>query len=153
MFIEPEHSLLHLGAANHGVLSQNCGRHPQDRPAAEPPPLNQADHHPHILDHQRVPPVAAAPGGRCSGPIAGRHWRAVFAGPALVEPALDAFTLGTAIIGGTALRGSPLALDLPTTKRATQIPASGIARMRKKENAAVPAPGQAGAQMRLGPQH
>jgi hypothetical protein len=71
----------------------------------------------------------------------------------LIEPALDAFTLGVAIICSTALRGSPLAMGFPATKRATQILASGIARMRQEENAAVPAPGQAGAQVRLGPQH
>jgi hypothetical protein len=71
----------------------------------------------------------------------------------LIEPALDVFALGVAIIGGTALRGSPFAMGFPATKRTTQIPASGIARMRQEENAAMPAPGQAGAQVRLGPQH
>ena len=54
MFIEPEHSLIDLAAASYGVLSQNFRQHLQDRSAADPPALNQADHHPHVLDYRRV---------------------------------------------------------------------------------------------------
>ena len=43
-------------------------------------------------------------------------------------------------------------MSLPATERTTQIMTAGIARMGQEENAAVPAPGQAGSQMRLGPQ-
>ena len=69
----------------------------------------------------------------------------------MVDLTLDAFPLGIAVIGGTALRRSPLAMSLPATKGATQIVAARIARMGQEENAAVPAPGQALAQVRLGP--
>jgi len=62
----------------------------------------------------------------------------------LIDLALDAFTLGVAVVGGAALRGSLLAVGFPATKGATQVVASGIARMGHEENAAVPAPGQAG---------
>jgi hypothetical protein len=140
---------LDLGAPNHGVLSQMFIQHPQERSTADSPRLHQADHHPDILDRRQVPLGGAALGGRCSGPLAGGLGSAVFAGPALIEPALDAFALGVAVIGSTALRGSPLAVSFPATKRVTQILASGIARMRQEENAAVPASDQAGAQVRL----
>src|ERR1035437_2259586 len=92
---------------------------------------------------------------RCRGSrsVAGGFRGAVLARPALIELTLDAFTLGVAVIGGTALRGSPLAMGLPATKGATQVLAAGIARVGQEENPAVPAPGQAGAQERLGVQH
>jgi hypothetical protein len=153
MFIEPEHSLIDPPAPNHGVLSQNCGEHLLDRPAADPSALHQAGHHSHVLDYRRVVWPGAGSDGRGAGPVAGGLRGAVFAGPTLIEPALDVFTLGIAVIGRTALRRSPFAMGLPATKRATQIPAADVARMRQEENAAVPAPGPAGAQDRLGPQH
>jgi hypothetical protein len=41
----------------------------------------------------------------------------------------------------------------PTPEGTTQIVPTGIARMGHEENPAVPTPGQAGAQLRLGAQH
>jgi hypothetical protein len=71
----------------------------------------------------------------------------------LIEFALPLFTLGIAVIGGAALRRSLLAVGLPTTKGPTQVMPPGIAGVGQKENTTMPAPGQAGAQVRLGSQH
>ena len=68
---------------------------------------------------------------------------AVLARPALIDLALDAFTLGVAVVGGAALRGSLLAVGFPATKGATQVMAAGIGWVGQKENPAVPSPGQA----------
>ena len=51
------------------------------------------------------------------------------------------------------MRRSPLAMGFPATKGATQVMAAGIGWVGQKENPAVPAPGQAGAQERLGVQN
>jgi hypothetical protein len=71
----------------------------------------------------------------------------------LIEIALPLFTLGAVVVIGAALRGAFLAMGLPAAERTTQVVAAGVARMGQEENAAVPAPGQAGSQVRLGPQH
>jgi hypothetical protein len=70
----------------------------------------------------------------------------------LVELALNCFTIGVAVIGGTALRRSQLAMSFPATKGATQIMSAGIAWVGQEENPALPAPGQTGPQVRLGAQ-
>jgi hypothetical protein len=54
---------------------------------------------------------------------------------------------------GTALRRSLLAVGRTAAERTAQVVPMGIARVGQEENAALPAPGQAGAQMRLGVQH
>jgi hypothetical protein len=152
--MEPSHSLIDPALAHQGVLSQFSREHPEHLAAADPPAFNQAGEHPHILDQLRVPPGAAAllgwPG---SGRVGrGLGW-AILARPALIEVALLAFALGFAVISGAALRRSLLAVGLPAAKRTAQVLPIGIARMGQEENATVPAPGQAGAQMRLGPQY
>ncbi len=151
--MEPGHSLIDLAAAAHGVLSQFSRQHPQHLPAADPPPLDQAAGHPHVLDHPRVPPGTTTLGRRSSEAGARGFWKAVLAGAALIDLALPLLAGGTAIIGGAPLRRGPLTVRLPATKGTAQVVPTGIAPVGQKENAAVPAPGQAGAQMRLGPQH
>ena len=49
--------------------------------------------------------------------------------------------------------GSLLAVSHPAAEGTPQVAPPGIARMSKKENAAMPAPGQAGTQERLDSQH
>ena len=71
----------------------------------------------------------------------------------MIELALDAFALRVAVIGRAALRGSLLAVGFPAAEGATHIMAPGIARVGEEENAAMPAPGQAGTQIRLGSQN
>jgi hypothetical protein len=68
----------------------------------------------------------------------------------LIEVALFALALGFAVVSGTALRRSPLAVGRTAAERTAQVAPMGIARVGQEENAALPAPGQAGAQMRLG---
>lgn len=137
--MEPGHSLIDPALAHQGVLSHFSRQHPEHLPPADPPALNQADEHPHILDHQRVPLGAPAPRG--TRPLTGRFRGAVLARPALIELALDAFTLRVTIIGGTPLRRSLLAMRLPAAEGTAQVAPAGIARVGQKENATVPAPG------------
>ncbi len=71
----------------------------------------------------------------------------------IAEGALLDLTVGVAVAGGTAPSGLLLAVGLPAAKGTTQVLPAGIARMGEQENTAVPAPGQAGSQVRLGAQH
>ena len=151
--MEPGHSLIAFAAAGHGVLSQIARQHPEHLAAADPPAFNQADDYPYVLDQQRVPPGAAAPGRPGSGRIGDWLGWAILARPTLIEVALLALSFGLAVESGTALPRSLLAVGLPATEGTAQVVPTGIARVGQEENAAVPAPGQAGAQMRLGPQY
>jgi hypothetical protein len=51
------------------------------------------------------------------------------------------------------LHGALFAVGLPATKGTPQVIAAGISRMREKQNPAVPAAGQASAQVRLFPEN
>jgi hypothetical protein len=150
--MEPGHSLIAFAAAGHGVLSQIASQHPEHLAAADPPAFNQADDYPYVLDQQRVPPGAAAPGRPGSGRIGDWLGWAILARPTLIEVALLALSFGLAVESGTALPRSLLAVGLPATEGTAQVVPTGIARVGQEENAAVPAPGQAGAQVRLGVQ-
>ena len=153
MFLKTEHSLIDPAAANHGVLSQISREHPEHLAAADPPAFNQAGDHSHVLDQERVPPGAAALGHSGPGRMGrGLGW-AILTGPALIELAFLALALGLAVEGGAALRRSLLAVGFPAAKGATQVMATGVARVGQEENPAVPAAGQAGSQVRLGVQH
>jgi len=150
MFIEPEHSLIDLAATDHGMLSPIFGGHLQNRPPFDLPPLYQADHHPHVLEDHRVgldgsrlARGSSAPG---SLPPAG----CLLVTSALIEIGLLFLAPGLPVISGSALCGGLLAVSLPATEGTPQIAPSGITGVSKKENATVPAPGQAGAQVRLG---
>ena len=57
--MEPKHSMIDLAAANYGVLSQILCQHQPHLAAANPAALNEADHHPHVLEHLRGWPGAA----------------------------------------------------------------------------------------------
>ena len=72
---------------------------------------------------------------------------------ALVEVGLFSLTLGFTVIGSTALGGLLFAMSFPAAKGTAQVVSPRIARMSEEKNAAVPAPGQAGTQVRLGSQH
>ena len=129
--MEPGHTLIDLGAAAHAVLSQNFAEHLEHPAAADPSALDQADDHPHVLDHQPIPSVAAPAGAavaagrpltpRGSRPLAGGRRGAVLAGPALVEVALLALALGVAVVSGAPLRGGPLAMGLPAAEGTAQV--------------------------------
>ena len=71
----------------------------------------------------------------------------------MVEGALLDLAVGVAVVGGTAPSGLLLAVALPAAKGTTQVVAAGIAWMGEQKNTAMPAPGQAGSQVRLGAQH
>jgi len=73
-----------------------------------------------------------------------------FGNSALVKVALLFLALWIAVVGDTPLRGLLLAMGLPAAKGTTQVAATGIARMSEEEYTAMPAPAQAGSQVRLG---
>ena len=153
MFIKPEHSLIDAAAASHGVLSHIFSHHLQDRPAAYPAAFNQADDHPHVFDDHRIGLDRRRLARRsfALGSLTPVVW---LLGPAaLIEVRLLSLAHGITVIGGAALGGDLLAVSLPTAEGAPQVVAPRIARVGKEENAAVPAPGPAGTQVRLGPQH
>ena len=153
MFIEPEHSLLEPGPANHGVLSLIFGYHLQDRPPADPPALDQADHHSHVLDKHRVGPDHRRFARRNFAPGSPTPVPRLLRTSALIKGRFLSLALGSTVVGGTALCGSLLAVSLPAAEGTPQVAAPGITPMSKKENATMPAPGQAGTQQRLGSQH
>jgi hypothetical protein len=71
----------------------------------------------------------------------------------LIEGGLLLLALGISVIGDTTPGGLPFAVGFPAAEGATQVMPPGITRVGEKENAAMPAPGQAGSQERLGPQN
>jgi hypothetical protein len=142
--------MIDFSAPAHAVLSQNSLEHLPDLFLAHRASLNQADHHPHMLDHRLEPLGRVVLGGRDHrpdrlGPICGR-----FGDSALIKVALLFLALGVAVVGDTPLRGLLLAMGLPAAKGTTQVLAAGIARMGEEENTAMPAPTQTGSQVRLG---
>ncbi len=151
--MEPGHSLIEFAAAGHGVLSQIARQHPEHLAAADPPAFNQAGDYPHVLDHQPVPPQAAALGRPGSGRVGSWLGWTILARPTLIEVALLALSLGLAVESGTTLPRSLLAVSLPATEGTAQVVPTDIARVGQEENPAVPAPGQAGTQLRLGVQN
>ena len=142
--------MIDFPAPAHAVLSQNSLEHLPDVCVAYRASLNQADHHPHMLDHRLGPIGPLVPECRGhrpdrSGPICGP-----FGNSALVQGALLFLALWVAVVGDTPLRGLLLALGLPAAKGTTQVAATGITRMGEEENPAMPAPAQAGSQVRFG---
>ena len=142
--------MIDFPAPAHAVLSQNSLEHLSDLFLAHRASLNQAHHHPHMLDHRLGPlgrVVLRCRGHRPdrAGSICGH-----FGSSALVKVALLFPALWVAVVGDTPLRGLLLAMGLPAAKGTTQVVATGIARMGEEEYTAMPAPAQAGSQVRLG---
>ncbi len=155
--MEPKHSMIDLAAANYGVLSQILCQHQQHLAAANPAALNEADHHPHMLEHLRGWPDGADFGHGCPGPTSrGRRRcsRRAFATSALINILLPFFSFLVAVIGAAAPNGLLPAMRLPAAKGASHFVALlHIAGMSQKENAAVPAASPAEAQVSSGPQN
>jgi hypothetical protein len=133
VFVEPEHSLIDRLAPRQGVLSQNLGQHPEHLPAADPPALNQTDHHPHMLEYRRVGPdralldsvefgpVPGTLGRRRHGPLAGLAWRQATA--ALIELFLGLFASLALVISLAPALGSHVATLRPATEGTPNLPA------------------------------
>ena len=151
MFVEPEDSVIDFPAADHGVLSQNSTEHLEDLCPAHRSSLDQADHHPHILQHQQIPPERTLLRDRDAARTT-RGAITVRLGPSApgIECALLALAERVTVIGDTAHSGLPFAVSAPAAKGTTQVFATRITRMREKKDPAMPAPGQASSQQRLG---
>jgi len=136
-------------------LSQNSLQHLQNLPPPHPPAFDQADHHPHILDHGLIPLGEnwlrfRPPGFESLRQLRGRDWRSPF----LVEGALLGLAPGIPVILNAPARGLLLTMGLPTTKGTAQVVATvGVAWMSQEKNAAMSAPGQADSQAGLGAQN
>lgn len=144
-------------AAHQAVLSQIVGQHRQHLARADPAAFNEADHHPHMLEHQRAGPGRADFGSTGAGLRGeGLGWRRLraLATSALIEVALLPFASWITVVGDAAPNGLRSAMRLPTTKGAPHFVAlHGVARMRHKENAALPTTSPAASQVRLGAQN
>jgi hypothetical protein len=131
--VEPEHSLIDLPAPRQGVLSQNLGQHQEHLPAADPPALNQTDHHPHMLEYHRVgpdralldsgglEPVPGTLGRRSRGSLAGLARRQATA--ALIELSLGFFASLALVISLAPAPGSRAATLRPATEGTPNLPA------------------------------
>ena len=138
--MEPDHSVIDFPEADQGVLSQNSLQHLEDLCPAHRASLDQADHHAHILQHQRIPPGAARRPAGC-GAIAVRLGLCALS----IECALLVLAHRITVIGDTASSGLPLAISCPAAKGTTQVFTTRITRMSQKKDPAMPAPGQASA--------
>ena len=149
--MKPEDSVIDFPAADHGVLSQNSTEHLEDLCPAHRSSLDQADHHPHILQHQQIPPDRTLPRDR----DAARKTRGAITirlGPSApgIECAFLVLAKRVTVIGDTAHSGLPFTVSAPAAKGTTQVFATPITRMRQEKDPAMPAPGQASSQQRLG---
>jgi hypothetical protein len=146
MFMEPEDSVIDFPAADHGVLSQNSTEHLEDLCPAHRSSLDQADHHPHILQHQQIPPDRTLLRDRATR-------GSIYVRPGPSAPGIECALLVLAgpipVIGDTAHSGLPFAVSAPAAKGTTQVFATCITRMRQEKDPAMPAPGQASSQQRL----
>jgi hypothetical protein len=140
-----------LGVA---VLSQIFPEHLQDLGPAHRATLDQAHHHPHILQQERIARRGVAPGNRDAG-----WWRrrglglSVSPAALLVEVAFLLLARGGAIVSQTPDGGLPLTVSFPAAKRTTQVLPTTITRMSEEKDSAMPAPDQAASQVGLGPQN
>ena len=146
-FMQPGDSLIDPSLAGHAVLSHGPGEHLHDLCQTEPAPFDEAGHHPDMRQDGAGPgqPRLSAQGRSCRRDHLGRDgWFT----PLGVLLAL--LLLIRAIVGDTAAGRLAFAMGFPTAEGAAQIPALGVAPVREKENAAVPAAFQALAQSSLG---
>lgn len=153
--------MVDLSAAAYAVLSQNFGEHLPDILPAHPPAFDQANHHAHMRHHRRRPRLGWC--GPCRQVWAGFRGRGLFLRSrrlrigrphrrpafAVLDPLL-ALALLSPVVGDTALGGPLLAVGLFAAEGTAQVVATDIAWMGEEENAAMPAPGPAGSQVRLG---
>jgi hypothetical protein len=153
--MQPVHSVIDFSAAGHGALSPNALEHLEDLGAADRSSLDQADHHPHIRQHPRVPRDSTAVlrardvgRARCGArPVRFEP------GALAVEGALFLLAGRVPVIGDAAARGLLLAMSAPAAKGTPQVFATGITRVREKKDPAMPAAGQASSQPGLGSEH
>ena len=158
MFIEPGHSVIDPAPPAYALLSQNVRQQLPDLRATDVPPFDPTDDHPDMR-HDRLRPQGARRLGRWV--LGGCRWRRCLAaargGAALVEVPLLLAPFRALVVGEAAGARLLLAVGFPATKGTAQvlarapgqILAPGIARIREKEDPAVPTAGQAPSPVRL----
>jgi len=153
--------MIDLSATAYAALPQNAEQHLPELLQADRTRFDQADHHPHLLDQLRVLRLGQSRGDLGGARSTGWLWRGrrrwvaqdldLAALPLVLAPLVLA-PLGVLVIGGAAPNGLPPPVLLLAAKRAAQVAAPGVAGMREKKDAAMPATAQALAQVRLGAQ-
>jgi len=138
--------LIDAPPSDHGVLSHPPGEHLQNLRHAHPPPLDQAKDHAEVLDYRPRP----RPRWLSRRRRLGRRGRGGTFAALGVEFALLVLTLFVLVVGRAAAIGLTFATGFPASEGTTQIAAPRIARMREKENPAVPTARPAPAQLRPG---
>lgn len=130
------------------MLSQDPPPHRHHLRPTDPTLLDQPDDQAEIIEHP------SGPGDGARRPRADRRLdrNGGLAPPGILRPLLLPTHFVT-VVGDTALGGRSLTVRLPTPEGAAQIPAPRVARVREKENPAVPTASQAPAQRRPGADH
>jgi hypothetical protein len=133
-----------LAPPAHGVLSQNFRQDLDHLAAADPPAFNQAERHPHMGHDDGGELVRDCNFGRGAFLVsAGRL-------SALVEIAFLQLAFTLTVVSDTSSGGLLPAVRLPAAKGTAQVVPASIPEVGEEVDAAVPATGQAPAQMRLG---
>jgi hypothetical protein len=146
--MQPGDSLVDPPRADHAVLSQGPQQHRHHLRQTHRTPLQETGHHAQLREHW------PGPGRRELGHRRRRRWRASRGFAALgVERPLLLLARLIPVVGRTALAGLMPAMRLPTAEGTAQIATPRVARVREKEDPAVPTAGQAPAQPRLGAEH
>jgi len=141
------HNIVDSLPADEAGLSQSPPEHPQNLLQAHPPPLDQARHHPHMLDY--LPRPLAGVGLRLLRSIRCHPFSPAFP---VLDPLLLLALIG-AVIGDTSARGALFAVGLSAAEGAPQVLSAGVAWMGEEEYPAMPAALQAPSQVGMGSQN
>jgi hypothetical protein len=139
--------MIDFDAAAHAVLSQNSLEHLGNLSPADRSVLNQAADHAHMFDYRHRPVVRLVTWNF------GRIVRTNCCPAFIILLALLDLPILPPVVIDAALGGTLSAVSILAAKGTSQVRTTGVARVRQKENAAMPAPGQAGSQTRLGSQN
>jgi len=176
--MQPSESMIEPAAAGHGALSKNSPEHLEDLCRTHWAALDQADHHPHIVD--QIPRRHFGHGVRALRSVRRKGWTSRcrlcrrrfvflhrgFGGIFMVilsrRPQSALFLLAlvltplvfppllSAVVIATPPVGLLASVGFSAAERAAQIATPGITRMSEEKNAAMPAPTQTFAPERLG---
>jgi len=141
--MQPGESLIDPARTHHAVLSQGLPEHRHHLSPTDPTSLDEAGHHLDIRKDRRRP----GDGGRRERARRRTDRNGGLAALGVLRPLLLPPRF-VAVVRDTTLGGRSLALGLPAPEGAAQVPAPRVARVREKENPAVPTAGQAPAQPR-----
>lgn len=134
------HTVKHVAASCHAVLSHHPPQGLQDLLPAYPAALDQPGDHPKVGNHLRVKPLRAH-GGKGRRLSYDRLRRGLRQGRRTAPPLVQGFLLDLAclgaVVGRTALRGSSRAVPLSASEGTAQIVTSRVPGVGEEEDVAV----------------